>query len=287
MNATKLKNYCYLMRLHKPIGILLLLWPTLWALLIASEGHIQPYVFFVFIAGVILMRSAGCVINDLADREFDGHVARTCNRPIVKGLVSPKEATLLFLLLSAISFVLVITLNVLTIALAIPGILLAASYPFMKRFTHFPQVILGVAFSWGIPMAFAATQGSVPAIGWLLMLANIIWTIAYDTEYAMVDRADDLKIGIKSTAIIFGQYDRLIIGILQAITILLLLIIGHSQQFNVWFYFSVLIATSLAVYQQRLIFHRDPANCFKAFLNNNWFGMIIAVGITLSFSYFS
>ncbi len=280
--SQKLKNYCYLVRLNKPIGILLLLWPTLWALILASCNHFRPYIFFVFIAGVILMRSAGCAINDLADHEFDGHVARTRDRPLVRGNVSPKEALILFFILSGIAFALVLTLNLLTILLAIPAVLLAASYPFMKRIMHFPQLILGLAFSWGIPMAFAALLGFVPSIAWILMLANILWTIAYDTEYAMVDREDDIKIGIKSTAITFGHYDRFIIGVLQATTICLLLFIGFMQTLHSVFYVAVSVAALLAVYQQYLLRHRNPTDCFKAFLNNNWFGLVITVGMASS-----
>jgi 4-hydroxybenzoate polyprenyltransferase len=271
------------MRLHKPIGILLLLWPTLWALIIASRGHPQPHIFIVFILGVVLMRSAGCVINDFADREFDGHVQRTRSRPIVRGKVSPKEALTLFLILSGIAFALALTLNVFTILLAIPGLILAASYPFMKRITNLPQLVLGIAFSWGIPMAFTAEQGFVPLIGWLLMLANIIWTIAYDTEYAMVDREDDIKIGIKSTAILFGNYDRLIVAILQLITIFLLLTVGLLESMNNWYYMSVVAALLLCIYQLYLIRNGDPKNCFKAFLNNNWFGCAITLGLVCQF----
>jgi len=279
MITEKIKNYSHLMRLHKPIGILLLLWPTLWALLIASQKIPNLYVFSVFIIGVILMRSAGCVINDFADREFDGHVTRTRMRVLPQGHVSPREAILLFFILSGISFILVLTLNMLTVLLAIPGIILAASYPFMKRITHLPQIILGFAFSWGIPMAFAAQLGSVPGIAWLLMLANLIWTIAYDTEYAMVDRSDDIKIGIKSTAILFGNYDRIIIGALQIIALLLLSAVGFLEAFNFFYYVAICIAALLCVYQQYLIRHQVPQHCFKAFLNNNWLGMIITIGI--------
>ncbi len=282
MISEKLKNYFYLMRLHKPIGILLLLWPTLWALFVGGRGHLDPYIFFIFIVGVVLMRSAGCVINDFADHEFDGHVRRTRNRPIVTGNVRPREAAILFALLSGVSFILVLTLNILTILLAIPGVLLAASYPFMKRITHFPQLILGVAFSWGIPMAFAAEQGSVPTVGWLLMLANILWTVAYDTQYAMVDRADDLKIGIKSTAILFSHYDRLIIGCLQCSALLLLISVGYFENLSFWFYLSLVCAAVLVIYQQYLIRNRIADECFKAFLNNNYFGMVITAGIILS-----
>ena len=267
------------MRLHKPIGIMLLLWPTLWAVFIAGRHHFSPHIFIIFTMGVILMRSAGCVINDFADRGFDGYVARTRNRPMVTGQVTSQQATTLFLLLSGLAFILVLTTNLLTILLAIPGILLAASYPFMKRFTNLPQVILGLAFSWGIPMAFAAQHNSVPPVAWLLMLANILWTIAYDTQYAMVDREDDLKIGIKSTAILFGNHDRLLIGILYIATIIVLFMVGLIQNFAPIFYFAVCIASLFALYQQYLIHDRLPQQCFKAFLNNNWFGLLITLGI--------
>ena len=279
MTREQLKNYCYLMRLHKPIGILLLLWPTLWAVFIAGRHHLNLYVLIVFVIGVVLMRSAGCVINDFADREFDGYVARTRNRPIVKGHVTPKQAATLFMVLSGIAFLLVLSTNLFTITLAIPGVLLAASYPFMKRFTNLPQVILGLAFSWGIPMAFAAQRDNVPAVAWVLMLANILWTIAYDTQYAMVDREDDLKIGIKSTAILFGNHDCFMVGILQVSSITLLLMIGLAENLASIFYISVLIASLLAMYQQFLIRDRNPQACFKAFLNNNWFGLVITLGI--------
>lgn len=279
MTSAQLKNYCYLMRLHKPIGILLLLWPTLWAVLIAGRHHLSLYILAVFTIGVILMRSAGCVINDFADREFDGHVSRTRDRPMVKGHVTPKQAALLFLILSGIAFVLVLTTNLLTIALAIPGVLLAASYPFMKRFTNLPQVILGLAFSWGIPMAFAAECGNVPTVAWVLMLANMLWTIAYDTEYAMVDRDDDLKIGVKSTAILFGRQDCFMIGTLHASAIALLLMVGLKEHLTPIFYVAITIAGLLACYQQYLIRDRNPDTCFKAFLNNNWFGLVITLGI--------
>lgn len=282
MIQAQLKNYCYLMRLHKPVGILLLLWPTLWALLIAGRHHLDLYVMVVFAIGVILMRSAGCVINDFADREFDGHVTRTRERPIVTGEVSTKEAAILFLSLCAISFLIVLTLNLFTVLLTIPGVLLAASYPFMKRITHLPQLVLGIAFSWGIPMAFAAQLSYVPSIAWLMMLANIFWTIAYDTEYAMVDREDDLKIGIRSTAILFGHTDRLMIGVLQLATLVLLIAIGIIESLNAYFYFTLAAASLLFLYQQQLIQHRQPQQCFKAFVNNNWVGMMITLGIALA-----
>lgn len=271
------------MRLHKPIGILLLLWPTMWGVIIASHGHPPLKILFIFIAGVIVMRSAGCVINDLADRQFDGHVERTRQRPLVTGIVTPKEALVLFLLLCVIAVGLVSTLSPLTILLAIPALLWAASYPYMKRITNMPQVMLGVAFSWGIPMAFAAISNNIPSTAWLLMLANILWVIAYDTEYAMVDREDDLRIGIKSTAILFGKYDRLSIGILQTCTIAILAYIGGHLPSYTLYYVCLAFAAVILGYQQYLIRAREPAACFKAFLNNNWFGLVILAGIVVSF----
>lgn len=286
MMLVKLKHYAYLMRLHKPIGILLLLWPTLWALFLAAhvQNVINLHVFVVFIAGVILMRSAGCVINDVADRKFDGRVSRTQHRPLVTGSVSTTEALCLFVILCAAAFALVLTLNLLTILLAIPGILLATSYPFMKRVTHLPQLVLGLAFSWGIPMAYAATLGFVPTTGWLVMLANIAWTIAYDTEYAMVDREDDLKVGIKSTAIFFGRYDRLIIALLQVTALVLLFTVGSLLKITVYYYIGIFIAGLLIIKQQTLIVNREPQLCFRAFLNNNWFGFAITLGILVSYT---
>lgn len=277
------KLYAYLMRLDKPIGIFLLFWPTMWALLIASHGRPPFYILMVFTIGVILMRSAGCVINDIADRNFDGHVTRTQSRPLVTGDASLKSALALFLGLCVISFILVLTLNRLTVSLAIPGVLLAASYPFMKRITNAPQLILGIAFSWGIPMAFAAVNNTVPAIAWLLMLANILWTIAYDTEYAMVDREDDLKIGIRSTAILFGNADKIIIGCLQAATLVFLMIVGSYGHLGEWYYIGLSISSILILYQQHLIRDRNPPACFKAFLNNHWVGMLITTGILLTY----
>ncbi len=279
----QLKSYAYLMRLDKPIGIFLLLWPTMWALLIASHGHPPLYILIVFTLGVILMRSAGCVINDIADRNFDGHVTRTQTRPLVTGEASLKQALTLFFGLCAIAFGLVLTLNRLTVLLAIPGVLLASSYPFTKRITDAPQLILGIAFSWSIPMAFAAINNTVPVIAWLLMLANILWTTAYDTEYAMVDREDDLKIGIRSTAILFGKADKVIIGCLQVATLFFLLMVGQYCQLDDWYYLGLGISSMLILYQQHLIRDRKPPACFKAFLNNHWVGLIITTGILLAY----
>lgn len=279
----RLYQYALLMRLDRPIGTLLLLWPTLWALWIAGGGIPDSTILSVFILGVILMRSAGCVINDYADRDFDAHVARTKNRPLARGRVSTTEALLLFGILTLIAFLLVLLLNGLTIFLSFGAVLLAALYPFMKRYTYLPQVVLGAAFAWSIPMAFAAQTGSIPHVAWLLFIANVLWTTAYDTMYAMVDRTDDLRIGVKSTAILFGDADRSIIAILQIITLGILLIVGFEVDMSGLYFSGLLAAAGLAVYQQYLIRDRDEHQCFKAFLNNNWFGAAIFGGIALHY----
>ncbi|MPW38040.1 4-hydroxybenzoate octaprenyltransferase [Vibrio sp. B1Z05] len=280
---SKIRAYYLLMRMDRPIGSLLLLWPTLWALAMASEGKPQWGVLIVFCLGVFLMRSAGCVINDFADRDFDGHVERTQFRPIPSGLVSAKEALALFGVLSVVSFSLVLTMNTLTIQLSFIGVALAALYPFMKRFTHLPQLVLGIAFSWAIPMAWAAESGHIAPLAWLLFAINLLWTVAYDTQYAMVDREDDLKIGIKSTAILFGRFDKLIIGLLQATTIVLLLVVGESAGLSGAFYWGVLVAAILFVYQQWLIKTRCRTQCFQAFLNNNYVGIAVTAGLFISY----
>ena len=271
------------MRLHKPIGIYLLLWPTLWALWIAGEGRPDLLVLLVFVLGVALMRSAGCVINDYADRDFDQHVARTRDRPIVAGEVSPAEALLLFFSLSTAAFLLVLLMNSLTVWLSLAGGLLAASYPFMKRYTHLPQVYLGAAFGWAVPMAFAAQTGEVPRTAWLLFIATVLWATAYDTMYGMVDREDDRKIGVKSTAILFGDADRAIIGVIQLLALFALALTGQAAGLGAYYYFGLLLAAGLALYQQFLIRERRPEQCFKAFLNNNWFGAVVFAGIILDF----
>ncbi|MBU2477539.1 MAG: 4-hydroxybenzoate octaprenyltransferase, partial [Gammaproteobacteria bacterium] len=268
----RLYQYYLLTRLHKPIGILLLLWPTLWALWIAAQGLPPTQILLVFVAGVVLMRSAGCVINDYADRNFDQHVERTQDRPIAAGRVSPPEALVLFALLCVIAFILVLTLNRLTLYLSFGALLLAALYPFTKRYTYLPQLVLGAAFGWAIPMAFAAVQDQVPKIAWLLFVVNILWATAYDTFYAMVDRDDDVKIGVKSTAILFGSADRLVIGVLQILVLVGLILIGRMAGLGLYFYLGLLIAAGLALYQQYLARNRDKSGCFQAFLNNNWFG---------------
>ncbi|WP_261834279.1 4-hydroxybenzoate octaprenyltransferase [Vibrio ishigakensis] len=283
MTVAKLRAYYFLMRMDRPIGSLLLLWPTLWALLMAAKGQPQWTVLIVFCIGVLLMRSAGCVINDYADRNFDGHVERTKQRPIPSGLVTAKEALVLFGVLSLLAFALVLTMNTLTIQLSFVGIALAALYPFMKRFTHLPQLVLGMAFSWAIPMAWAAESGTVEPMAWLLFVINLLWTIAYDTQYAMVDREDDLKVGIKSTAILFGRYDKLIIGVLQAVSIALLLLVGMLESLTAAYYWGVLVAGGLFVYQQWLIKTRERAPCFQAFLNNNYVGMAVTAGLFISY----
>lgn len=271
--------YFKLMRLDKPIGIFLLLWPTLWALLIAGDGEPPWHIVVIFMLGVTLMRSAGCVINDYADRHVDGAVQRTAQRPIVCGQVSARQALYLFSALALIAFGLVLLLNWQTILLSFAALALAASYPFMKRFTHLPQVVLGAAFSWGIPMAFMAVQQQVPAVGWWIFAANVIWTVAYDTQYAMVDRVDDVKVGIKSTAILFGRFDKAIIGALQVLTLLVLIYIGLVLAMHLAYWLGLLVAAALFVYQQWLIRRRDRDKCFQAFLNNHYAGMAIALGL--------
>ena len=282
-NREHLGHYWRLMRFDKPIGILLLLWPAMWALWMAGQGRPNPLVLFVIVSGVVIMRAAGCVINDYADRDFDPHVERTQQRPIAAGLVSPKEALILFVALCLTAFGLVCLLNGLTIALSVPGAFLAATYPFMKRFTHLPQAYLGVAFGWAVPMSFAAQTGSIPFVGWELFLATVLWALNYDTMYAMVDRDDDLKIGVKSTAILFGEHDRQIIGGLQLLMLAILVLIGLQLGFSVPYYIGLLVAAGFFVYQQWLIAHRVKANCFKAFLNNHWFGATVFVGLALQY----
>lgn len=280
---SKWQAYCHLMRIDKPIGTLLLLWPTLWALWLAGGGVPSPSVLLVFVLGVFLMRAAGCVVNDYADRAFDGHVKRTAGRPMPSGRVSEKEAKILFVSLVLVSFALVLTLNAMTIWLSLAALALAWVYPFMKRVTNLPQVVLGAAFGWSIPMAYAAVSESLPLSCWLLFLANICWTVAYDTLYAMVDRDDDLKIGIKSTAVLFGRHDKLIVGLLQFATLLLMLWVGYLTQLGGAFYWSLLLAGSLFIHQQKQVAGRDRDACFRAFLNNNYVGLVLFIGIALSY----
>ncbi len=287
MDGERIKDrayqYALLMRLDKPIGVFLLLWPTCWALWIAGEGSPDTGVTLVFVLGVVLMRSAGCVINDYADRDFDPHVKRTEQRPIVAGKVTPKEALILFAVLCLLAFALVLTMNWLTIGLSVIGALLAAVYPYTKRHTYLPQVFLGLAFGWAVPMVFAAQTGAVPAVAWLLLMATVLWATAYDTMYAMVDRADDLKIGVRSTAILFGDADRVIIGIIQALLLLTLWIVGNKVGLGLYYNLGLLAAAGLAAYQQYLIRDRDPRGCFQAFLNNHWFGAVVFVGLVLDY----
>jgi 4-hydroxybenzoate polyprenyltransferase len=284
MNKDTIIAYSKLMRLHRPIGIYLVLWPTLWALWLAAEGIPSLDILAVFVAGAILMRSAGCVINDFADRKIDGEVKRTKDRPMVIGLISPKQALLLFALLCGVSFLLVLMMNTLTIYLSVGGVVLAALYPFMKRYTYLPQVFLGAAFAWAVPMAYAAETNSLPSIVWLVYMATLIWTVAYDTMYAMVDRDDDLKIGVKSTAILFGNSDRAIIAFLQVLVILTLCIIGQQAKLGQYFFLGIVVSSVLFVYQQHLIRHRDRDACFKAFLNNNWVGLVLFCAIFLDYA---
>lgn len=278
------RQYLRLMRFDKPIGTLLLLWPTLWALWLASAGHPDPLVLTVFIAGVVLMRAAGCIINDFADREIDPHVARTAQRPLATGQVSTREALWLFAILVLLSFALVLLLNWLAIALSCVAIALAVSYPFMKRHTYLPQVHLGLAFGWAVPMGYAAQTGDVPQVAWLLLVAVVLWAVAYDTLYAMVDREDDLRIGVKSSAILFGEGDRLWIGVCQAMVLGVLLIIGYQMALGYWYHLSLAAAAMLSVYQQYLVRERNPEQCFKAFLNNNWLGAAVFAGIVLDYA---
>jgi len=281
--ADRIQTYVQLMRLDKPIGILLLLWPMLWGLWFAAQGLPDWEILIIFVLGTILMRSAGCVINDYADRKIDPHVERTKNRPMAAGRVSSKEAFLLAGGLSLSAFLLILPLNQLTILLSVPALFLAGTYPFTKRFFAMPQAYLGIAFSFGIPMAFAAQTDNLPPIIWILMLANLFWVIAYDTAYAIVDKPDDLIIGIQTSAITFGRFDVLGVMVCHACFIVIMLIIGQLQQMNLAYYAGLMVATGLIMYQYTLIRNRDRALCFKAFLHNNWVGMVVFAGIALDF----
>jgi 4-hydroxybenzoate polyprenyltransferase len=283
LSLQRLPLYLKLMRFDRPIGTLLLLWPTWWALWLAAEGFPRWDLLLIFSAGVFLMRSAGCVINDYADRDFDGGVARTAQRPLATGAVDKREALLLFAVLCGAAFVLVLFTNRATILLSLVAVALAALYPFMKRYTHLPQVVLGAAFGWGIPMAFAAQTGSVPGGAWLVFIANLLWTVVYDTFYAMVDRDDDLKIGIKSTAILFGDDDRLITSFLQVCVLVTLAFIGARFHLGYWYFVALPFVTGLFCYQQWLIRQRQRDACFEAFLHNNWVGMVVFAGIALHY----
>ncbi|MDX8404652.1 MAG: 4-hydroxybenzoate octaprenyltransferase [Mariprofundus sp.] len=284
MNVTnRIQLYKRLMRADRPIGTLLLLWPTLWALWIAGAGYPDWGIVVIFTLGVFLMRSAGCVINDYADRDIDPYVERTRARPLATGEVSKKEALGLFASLCLIAFALVLLTNKLTIMLSVVAVALAALYPFMKRYTHWPQVFLGAAFSMAIPMAFAAQTSAVPAAVWLLFFANVCWVVAYDTMYAMVDREDDLLIGVKSTAVLFGKYDRHLIGLFQGLFLILMLLAGSAFALGIFYDLGLFAASIFAVYHQFLIFHRDRKTCFKAFLNNNLLGAVVFLGIMMDY----
>ena len=277
------RQYWLLARFDKPIGIFILLWPALWALWVASHGKPDLLVLSVICAGVVLMRAAGCVINDYADRNFDPHVERTQQRPIAAGKVSTTEALCLFAALCLIAFALVLLLNRFTILLSFIAAFLAASYPFMKRYTHLPQAYLGIAFGFAVPMAFSAQTNAIPLVAWIMYLATLLWALVYDTLYAMVDKEDDLKIGVKSTAILFGNNEREIIAGLQMIMLGLLVSIGKMQHLGSFYYSGLIIAAALFAYQQTLIFHRNKALCFNAFLNNNWVGFVIFLGLFINF----
>lgn len=282
--AGKLKAYIQLMRADRPIGTYLLLWPTLWALWIAAEGVPPLHLLVIFTLGVWLTRSAGCVINDYADRHFDGHVKRTKDRPLATGRVSEKEALSLFAGLMLLAFVLVLFTNQMTILLSFAGLALAFVYPFMKRHTHLPQVVLGAAFGWAIPMSFTAVQEQLPLIAWVIFMAKLAWTVAYDTMYAMVDRDDDLKIGIKSTAVLFDRHDRLMVGLLQIAALALLLVTGAMAGLGIWFHLGLAGAALLFVYQQWLIRERERMPCLKAFLNNHWAELLVLLGIIADYA---
>jgi len=270
------------MRLDKPVGILLLLWPTIWALWLAANGVPSLFILLVFVAGVVLMRSAGCVVNDIFDRDFDCHVTRTRQRPLAAGTISVEQALLLAAFLGLAAFLLVLFCNHLTIVLAFAGAAFAVIYPLLKRVTHLPQLGLGIAFSWGVPMAFAAVTGRVPAAAWLVFATAALWPVIYDTMHAMVDRDDDVKIGVKSTAILFGERDVLIITIMMVIFLGLLLAIGRVFELNYFYYLSLLVVGYRLIQDLRMIKLRDPAQCFQAFKNNNWIGLIIFIGIFIS-----
>jgi len=281
----RIGHYIRLMRVDRPIGTFLLLWPTLWALWLAGEGRPDPQVFVVFVMGVFVMRAAGCVINDFADRNIDGHVKRTRERPLATGAIKPWEAIALFVLLSLTAFALVLTTNWLTIQLAVVGIFLAASYPFMKRYTYLPQAYLGVAFGWAAPMVWAAQTGGLTELAWLVFIAVILWALAYDTIYGMVDRDDDLKIGVKSAAILFGDLDRVIIGLVQLALLLTLYLIGQQAELGVTYLWALAFAAANIAWQQYLIYHRRRDDCFRAFLSNNWLGFFVFAGILLDYTF--
>lgn len=280
----RLPDFIMLGRLDRPIGIYLLMWPTLWALWIAAEGNPSFKLIFIFIAGVILTRTGGCIINDYADRDFDGHVSRTANRPLATGRVSGKEALAIAALIGMLAFVLVLFTNTFTILLSVGGLLLACTYPYMKRHTYLPQLVLGAAFAWAIPMAFGAVGEDVPEHAWLIYLATVAWTMAYDTLYAMVDRDDDLKVGIKSTAILFGDMDLLMVGVLNGTALLALFLLGSRLELSLWYYAGLLGAVILWTWELWQSRSRERDACFKAFLHNHWVGAVIFSGIFLHYS---
>ena len=281
--AERLSLYLQLTRLNRPIGILLLLWPTLWAVWIAGAGHPSWHIVIIFVLGTVLMRSAGCAINDYADRDFDRHVKRTRDRPVTSGRIAPREALWLAAILALIALLLILPLNTLTLLLSVPAVFLAASYPFSKRYFAIPQAYLGIAFGFGIPMAFAAQQGSVPLVAWLLLIANVFWAIAYDTEYAMVDRDDDIHLGLHSSALLFGKYDVAAVMSCYAITLVLLATVGQMIVSGWFYYAGLMLAAGIALYHYSLIKHRQREACFAAFLHNNWLGAAVFVGIVLDY----
>lgn len=283
MIPSKTRALIQLTRLDRPIGVYLLLWPTIGALWIAAGGWPDLHLLFIFVLGTWVMRSAGCAINDFADRDIDGDVLRTRERPLIIGTLTRREAFMTFIVLCLVGLVLLLFTNRPTILWSLGAVAVTALYPFMKRYTHLPQVVLGIAFSWGIPMAFTAQTGAVPPAAWLLFVANCLWTVAYDTEYAMVDREYDLEIGVKSTAVLFGDADKLIIGMLQGMFLLAMVLAGRQFELGIFFYLGLVVALLLFVHQQRLIRHREAAGCFQAFLNNHWAGAAIFAGIFLHY----
>lgn len=283
--AARLWQYALLTRVDRPIGTYLLLWPALWALWIAAGGAPDGYVLLVIVLGVFLTRAAGCAINDFADRGIDGHVERTSNRPLATGAIRPWEALAVAAVLLAIAFALVLTLNRLTIYLSFGALALAALYPFTKRVTHLPQVFLGLAFSWAVPMAFAAQTGTVPPAAWLVFTVNVIWTVGYDSLYAMADKPEDQRLGVKSIAILFGDWDRHMVAVLQVMTTLGFLLMGARIEASGWYYGAVAIAVGLFAYQQFLAHHRQPALCLRAFLNNAWVGLVVFGGLALHYAF--
>jgi 4-hydroxybenzoate polyprenyltransferase len=278
-----LTDYGHLIRLHRPVGTWLLLWPALWALWLASDGRPNEHIFIVFVLGVFLTRSAGCAINDWADRKVDPSVKRTQDRPLAAGRIQPFEALLVYAILALLAFALVLTLDGLTVLYAVAGAILMAAYPFMKRFFALPQVWLGFAFGWSVPMAYVAQTGHVPRIGWLTFLCSVLWIVVYDTQYAMVDREDDLRLGVRSSAIAFGEADRVILALLQGLTLVGLYLVAQEKHLGVWFKTALAAGAATFVYQQWLIRDRTREGCFAAFLNNQWFGLLIFLGIALDY----